>query len=279
MAADQREARMTFLEEKLAGDPDSFYFLPLAQGYLDDGKLDEALATCTEGLKKHSHYTSARALLGLICQMKKMDDKALEELDRVVEEDPFNLLAHRLLGEIYVAGGDLSRGKAAFRKALAICPRDEEAAQARKGLEEDPGREEMTAERGEAFHACALADIYREECAFQDAFEIYSRLLREYPDDEALQEKIKELEALAGREAAEPGAAPEPPFQLGVLSPYHEHIEEMTAHLERLQESGGKLSSGEARGAMDALDGLLNKIMEKASQTEGGEPHDQNTGS
>src|SRR5512135_3267323 len=88
------------LKEKLAKDPDSKLFVPLAEEYKKAGMLDEAVDVLTKGLETQPSYLSARVSLGKIYIDRGMLDEARAEFEKVITVIPDNLYAHKKLAEI-----------------------------------------------------------------------------------------------------------------------------------------------------------------------------------
>ena len=57
---------ITKLSERLAKDPTSKLFVPLAEEYIKAGMLEEAVAVLMDGLKAHPGFTSAHVTLGKV---------------------------------------------------------------------------------------------------------------------------------------------------------------------------------------------------------------------
>src|SRR4051812_37649844 len=91
------------LLKKLDKEPNSLIFLQLAEEYRKESFYDDALRTCKEGLRRHPNYWSARVALGRIYYEIGDSEKAREELEKVIKAVPDNLLANKILGDIYVA--------------------------------------------------------------------------------------------------------------------------------------------------------------------------------
>jgi len=81
------------LSDILAKDPDSIVFASLAQLYLRQGMVNEAIKMCLNGLKKHPSY----------------------------------LKGHRVLAEAYQKNGMVHSAKGEYEKILELNPQDEEA--------------------------------------------------------------------------------------------------------------------------------------------------------
>ena len=87
------------LEERLAADPASKVFVPLAEEYRKAGHLDRALAVLRSGLSRNPGYGSARVALARVHLQRGELVEARELLTQLVAEAPDNLLALRLLEE------------------------------------------------------------------------------------------------------------------------------------------------------------------------------------
>jgi tetratricopeptide (TPR) repeat protein len=123
------------LEKKLRKEPNSLIFFQLAEEHRKEGHLDEAVRVLKEGLSKHPNYWSARVTLGRIYHQTGNDASAREELEKVVRSVPDNLLANRLLGDIYaemhLPGEALKR----YKMVHMLTPKDADLAAQIKFLE------------------------------------------------------------------------------------------------------------------------------------------------
>lgn len=90
------------LQKKLEKEPNSLIFLQLAEEYRKEGYYEDALKTCRDGLKRHPNYWSARVAMGRIFYEKADYEQARDELEKVIKAVPDNLLANKLLGDIYL---------------------------------------------------------------------------------------------------------------------------------------------------------------------------------
>ena len=115
------------LKEKVAKDPNSRLFVPLADEYRKTGMLDEAISVLLNGLSRQPGYMSARVSLGKVYLEKKMIAEAKEEFEKVISAIPDNLFAHKKLAEIYRDSGDKDRAKGEYRIVLKLNPVDEDA--------------------------------------------------------------------------------------------------------------------------------------------------------
>ena len=116
-------------------DPTSRVFAPLAEAYRRLGRLDDAIGLCREGLEHHPNFHGGRVALAK-CLMDKRDFQgAREELERVVQSVPENLLAQRLLGEVCANRGDRDGALHCFKMALLLSPSDVQLAEKVRALE------------------------------------------------------------------------------------------------------------------------------------------------
>ena len=112
--------------EKWKKDPQSRIFAQLADAYRKSGMLDEAIEICTEGLKIHPSYGSARMVLARAYQEKGQDLEAETEFLEIIRNDPNNLLANRLLGDLLYKGGRVRQALERYQRVLKLTPLDRE---------------------------------------------------------------------------------------------------------------------------------------------------------
>jgi tetratricopeptide (TPR) repeat protein len=91
------------LRRRVEANPASIAFATLAEEYRRAGMLDEAIATCQAGLRRHPSYVSARVTLGTALIEAARYDEARAELETVLRTVPENLAAIRGLAAIDAA--------------------------------------------------------------------------------------------------------------------------------------------------------------------------------
>ena len=92
--------RLEDLRRRVQMDPASIAFAALAEEYRRAGLFEEAIATCSGGLKRHPSYLSAHVTLGrALLQTGRVAD-AREALEFVLRAAPENLSAIEALAEI-----------------------------------------------------------------------------------------------------------------------------------------------------------------------------------
>jgi tetratricopeptide (TPR) repeat protein/predicted regulator of Ras-like GTPase activity (Roadblock/LC7/MglB family) len=119
-------AEIEELKKKLAQNPDSLIFVPLADAYRRAGLHNEAIEVCKKGLEKHTSYTSARVVLGRIYSEKEMLDDAIAEFKKVEAVDVDNLMVHSMLGNIYIKKKRYAEAVEQFQRVLSLNPDDSE---------------------------------------------------------------------------------------------------------------------------------------------------------
>ena len=116
------EDDISFYQERLNLEPDSYVFLPLAKAYCKAGKYREAVQTCSQGLEKYPDYWAAQVILGQAYFKQGMLDEALAQLEVVVREVANNLMASKLLVQIYIQQGRFEEAVERYRIILTYYP-------------------------------------------------------------------------------------------------------------------------------------------------------------
>lgn len=114
------------LTERIAKDPKSKLFVPLAEEHKKAGNIDTAIGVLMEGLKQNPGYVTARSFLGRLLMDKGDLAGAQKELEEVIKTIPDNLLAQRKLGDIYVLQGRGTDALQRYKAALALNPGDKD---------------------------------------------------------------------------------------------------------------------------------------------------------
>jgi tetratricopeptide (TPR) repeat protein len=133
------------LKEKVKKDPNSKFFVPLAEEYRKNGMLDEAVSVLMTGLTSQPGYTSARVSLGKIYLEKKMAAAAKEEFEKVTSAIPDNLFAHKKLAELYRDSGEKERAVGEYKVVLKLNPFDDDAVANLEALQSAQTSEETAA--------------------------------------------------------------------------------------------------------------------------------------
>ncbi len=114
-------------EERLARDPSSLAFAPLADAYRKAGRSREAIRICREGLQRFPHYATARLLLAKAHLDEGETAAAMAELETLVARGAKDAEAHRLLAQLCRAAGRIEDAVSHLEHAAALDPADRES--------------------------------------------------------------------------------------------------------------------------------------------------------
>lgn len=103
--------RLTQLKARWESDPTSRIFLQLAEEYRHQGRVRDALAVLDKGLGEHPGYLSALVAKGR-CHLELGEGAAARTaLERVVKQDPTQMVANKLLVRAYLETGEPDRAR------------------------------------------------------------------------------------------------------------------------------------------------------------------------
>lgn len=125
--------------EKLAEDPRSKVFVPLAEEYVKVGMLQEAIDVLEQGLKVYPTFITALVALGRVYRQKGVVSKAKAALEGAVKLSPENLVAHRTLARIYLEEGALESAMRSCSVVLTANRKDEEILALKATIEQQLG--------------------------------------------------------------------------------------------------------------------------------------------
>ncbi len=114
-------------EEILAKDPQSYCFAPLSELYRKVGLLDDALNVAKRGCDLHPTYVGGFMALGRAYHEKGMKGESRVALESVIRSTPDNLLAQKILSQVYVEAGEFAAAETALKTLLSLNPGDLES--------------------------------------------------------------------------------------------------------------------------------------------------------
>jgi len=242
--------RLDDLKARWDREPSSRAFMALSEEYRRLGRLAEAEKACREGLQRHPHYHSARVLLGrTLLEMDRLEESAAE-FRAVLEVEPQNLLAGRLLAGIYRSQGHWEQALETFRGLQAFYPDDSEVRTQVYQLERGPGPAsgDPSAIGGSGSFASpaegalatnTLAEIYLRQGLVDRAIAVYENMLRADPDNQAVHHRMAEIVGMDPGNAkppAAPGLRPAPATrERAVQDPRRKAIRELQTWLIAIQ--------------------------------------------
>jgi predicted Zn-dependent protease len=186
VAAEEAASATRRYEERLARDPESLAWAPLADAYRKAGRAQEAIALCRAGLARFPHYTTARLILAKAQIDEGLLDEARAELDGMIAVSPQDAEAHRLAGELDLRAGRWPEARRHLEAAVDLQPDDREArhllgvaAGAGQVPESSPLARVLADDR---FATPTLAGVCLDQGLVDEAAQICFRILRADPE-------------------------------------------------------------------------------------------------
>lgn len=188
-------------EERLAKDPTSLAFAPLADLYRKAGRNRDAIALCRDGLGRYPHYTTARLILAKAYLAEGNQEGALAELNQMIAQSPNDLQAHRLLADLHRRRGDVDRAVRHLERAVALDPGDREVVRLRDLLKGGGAPAEGSGLRkileDDTFVTVSFGAICLEQGLLDEAAAIFLRVLKRDPGNQGARAGLED--ALGGR--------------------------------------------------------------------------------
>jgi len=160
---------------------------------------EEAIETCTKGLRLRPHDLRARVILGLSYLRTGVLDRAETELLKAKELLEINTVIYRNLAELYEKKGDSEQAFHYQKLFEAIHP----SAVAEVETEVDEAGSESVAketppEDAEMMDTITLAELYEQQGHVDKAIEVYRKILETSPETEEVEARLAELEKRIG---------------------------------------------------------------------------------
>lgn len=183
-------------EDRLARDPASLAFAPLADAYRKVGRTREAINVCREGLGRFPHYTTARLILAKAHLDDGNPEAALGELGIIIQSSPKDAQAHRLTAEIHRRAGRFDEARQHLERVVKLDAGDREsrllldtlAAEGRAGDGSPLGR--VLAD--DTFATMSMGALCLEQGLNDEAAQIFLRLTRKNPGDARARASLEE---------------------------------------------------------------------------------------
>lgn len=174
-------------EERLARDPSSLAFAPLADAYRKAGRSREAIRLCREGLERFPHYTTARLLLAKAHLDEGDTAAATAELDALVASGAKDAEAHRLLAQLHRAAGRLEEAMSHLEQAARLDPADRESRGTLELLKGDGRLQEGSPLAAiladDTFATLSFGTACLEQGLVEEAAQVFLRVLRRNPGE------------------------------------------------------------------------------------------------
>jgi tetratricopeptide (TPR) repeat protein len=122
-------------EDILAKDSRSYCFAPLSELYRKLGLLDDAVSVAKKGIEIHPEYIGGFMVLGRALFEQGNRDEARASLEKVALATPENLIAQKILSQIYQEEGNLVAAERALQHLVTFNPEDTESALSLEALQ------------------------------------------------------------------------------------------------------------------------------------------------
>ena len=183
-------------EERLAKDPASLAFAPLADAYRRVGRTREAINLCREGLGRFPHYTTARLILAKAHLEDGNAEAALAELSVILQSSPKDAQVHRLAAGIHRRAGRLEEARQHLERVVTLDAGDRES----RLLLETLAAEGRTSEGSplgrvladDTFATMSMGTLCLEQGLNDEAAQIFLRLTRKNPGDARARARLEE---------------------------------------------------------------------------------------
>lgn len=119
------EEQIAYLKSRLKDNPKSLVFARLADLYLDQNRVDEAIRLCAAGVKHNPSYVTGNYVLAKAYILADDYENAESALKQVIVHDREFLAAHKLLGDLMRKLGWENKAVAHYRDIIQIDPLEE----------------------------------------------------------------------------------------------------------------------------------------------------------
>jgi len=145
-------------------------FVSLADKYLKNNRIDEAIRILTEGLQHHPTYVAARMMLGNAYQRGGYTIAAKKEFEEIAKLHPENVLAYKKLALIHKEAGQLGEAVELCNCVLTIDPDDKQAKRLLAAVQEEISDiEDRDADTLPKISFDMLSPSHTQEVAFEDS--------------------------------------------------------------------------------------------------------------
>jgi len=183
-------------EERLAKDPTSLAFAPLADAYRKMGRTHEAIRLCREGLERFPAYATARLILAKSLLDQGQAEAALGEVRTILETNPRDPQGHRLASELHRRAGRLDEAVAHLEEAVKLDPEDRES-RVLLGVLGGGGSVADGSSLGrllvdDTFATVTFGGVCLEQGLVDEAAQVFLRILQKQPGHARARERLEE---------------------------------------------------------------------------------------
>jgi len=189
------DGKIEVFTQRLARDPHSRVFAPLADLLRQAGRWDDALELLDDGLGRHPDYVSALVIKGRTLLDSGRMDLARQVLVRVLELDPENIVVLCLLTEDARSRQDWEAAVPLLEKLVVLDPDDERWAGALTEARGFAGSELPTDLSDSSFVTLTLVDIYLAQGYRAKALEALRQMAALEPGRQDIRQRLAEIES------------------------------------------------------------------------------------
>ena len=183
-------------EERLAKDPDSLAFAPLADAHRKAGRVQEAISLCREGLARFPEYATARLILAKALLDAEDPEGALAEVHALLKAHPADAQAHRLAADLERRAGRYAEALGHFRQAATLDPFDRESRVLAEALEGGVKRAGVSPLarllEDESFATVSFGTVCLEQGLVDEAAHVFLRVLGKEPGHPTARARLEE---------------------------------------------------------------------------------------
>lgn len=187
--------KIEIFSERLAQDPHSRVFAPLADLLRMAGQQEDALDLLDDGLGRHPEYISALVIKGQTLLDLGRVDLARSVLAQVLDLDSENFVVLRLMTEDARSRQAWEEAIPLLEKLVVLDPDDERWPGALAEARQFARRETPPLAQGSSFATMTLVDIYLAQGYRDKALEALHQMALREPNRRDIQSRISELKS------------------------------------------------------------------------------------
>lgn len=199
------DQKIEIFSARLAQDPYSRVFAPLADLLRQAGHLEDALELLDDGLGRHPDYLSAMVIKGRTLLDAGHVDQARVVLARVLEQDPENFVVLRLVTEDARSRQAWEESIPLLEKLVVLDPDDDRWPGALTEARHFAAQDISAGPMDSSFATMTLVDIYLAQGYRAKALAALNQMAVLNPERTDVPQRIAEIQAVGPSNPADPG--------------------------------------------------------------------------
>ncbi len=189
------DRKIDIFTQRLAQDPHSRVFAPLADLLRQAGRWDDALDLLDDGLSRHPDYISALVIKGCTLLDAGRVDEARQALACALELDAENFVVLCLLAEDARSRQDWEGSISLLEKLVVLDPDDDRWSGALAEAKQFAARDLPVGSADSSFVTMTLVDIYLSQGYRNKALAALNHMIDREPDRKDVLQRIAEIQA------------------------------------------------------------------------------------